>query len=286
MHPGTLSWNLPCHPFVTLSHRVGTENVPVAFRDPSTVPCRYRSHENHGALTEANCVLPRRGSARVSEWVPNIDSRNRCATLPDWYPWCHHSPLALPPTFLTVNEAARTVHKSPSSIRRIIYPIVRDDQHPDRHHIQPSVEEALRLRTKGENFPWRLSEELLRREVPIEAGSDASRSAADGMRSSPGDGYTELLAMLRRELDIKNTQITQQMELISGLSERLREGNILLGSLQHSQPRLPLMNVRDTESSERTKAKTSPAKPEKGSAAASKSAKAKRGFFSHLFSSR
>ena len=45
--------------------------------------------------------------------------------------------------------------------------------------------------------------------------------------------------MLQSELEIKNKQITQQseligkqMELISGLSERLREGNILIGSLQ------------------------------------------------------
>ena len=45
--------------------------------------------------------------------------------------------------------------------------------------------------------------------------------------------------MLRAELAIKNQQISQQAELISkqadlvsGLSERLREGNILIGSLQ------------------------------------------------------
>ena len=51
--------------------------------------------------------------------------------------------------------------------------------------------------------------------------------------------------MLQKELDIKNQQITQQsdliakqMELIGGLSERLREGNILMGSLQH-QLKLP-----------------------------------------------
>jgi hypothetical protein len=45
--------------------------------------------------------------------------------------------------------------------------------------------------------------------------------------------------MLRQESQIKNQQIPQQtqmlgkqMELIDGLSERLREGNILIGSLQ------------------------------------------------------
>ena len=49
--------------------------------------------------------------------------------------------------------------------------------------------------------------------------------------------------MLRRELDIKNQQITQQseliskqMELVSGLSERLREGNILIGPCNSGSP--------------------------------------------------
>src|SRR5438046_2006499 len=85
---------------------------------------------------------------------------------------CDMLPQALPhPTmapFLTVKEAAQLTGKSPSSIRRVIYPIIHDDAHADRGHIQPSVEEAMQLRVKGENFPWRLSEELLHREMPVE----------------------------------------------------------------------------------------------------------------------
>jgi hypothetical protein len=193
-------------------------------------------------------------------------------------------------TYITVKDAAERTGKSPSSIRRIIYPIVKDDHHPDRVHIQPSVDEALQLRIKGENFAWRLSEELLRREVPVESGFEAGRNADAGMRSPAGDGYGELLAMLRRELDIKNQQITTQgelirtqMELLSGLSERVREGNILLGSSQHSPQRLPLMNVREADSPEPAKAKSAPAKPEKGSVGSSKTGKAKPGFLSRYF---
>ena len=63
----------------------------------------------------------------------------------------------------TVKEAARLTGKSPSSIRRIIYPIIQNDAHPDRVHIEPTVEDVLKLRMQGENFAWRLSEELLRR---------------------------------------------------------------------------------------------------------------------------
>lgn len=136
--------------------------------------------------------------------------------------------------FLTVKEAAKLTGKSPSSIRRIIYPIIHDDAHADRQQISPSVEEAQALRVKGENFAWRISEELLQREIPVAAPSEKPSPSP-----TMSEGHSELLAMLHEELQIKNQQITQQtemlskqMELISGLSERLREGNILIGSLQ------------------------------------------------------
>jgi hypothetical protein len=132
--------------------------------------------------------------------------------------------------FLTMKEAATLTGKSPSSIRRIIYPIIHDDKHADRKHIRPTIEEVKQLRSKGENFPWRVSEGLLRREVPLSEASTKPRSATHG--SSAATGSEALVDMLRRELDIKNQQITQQMDLINGLSERLREGNILIGSLQ------------------------------------------------------
>ena len=149
------------------------------------------------------------------------------------------APLPSPtmPTFLTVKEAAKLTGKSPSSIRRVIYPIIQDDNHADRLHIEPTVDNVKKLRLKGENFAWRISEELLRLEVPVETEKPAGDERVDSLPRTAGD--IELLAMLHGELDIKNHQITQhseliskQMELISGLSERLREGNVLIGSLQ------------------------------------------------------
>jgi len=189
-------------------------------------------------------------------------------------------------TFLTVKEASQLTGKSTSSIRRVIYPIIHDDAHADRPHIQPGVEEVRQRRMKGENFAWRLSEELLRREVPVEAAPAEHVATLGAKTSTHADG--ELLGTLRRELEIKNQQITQQgeliakqMELISGLSERLREGNVLMGSLQQ---RLALSDGRGPIS-------VSPPKPrrttsrhtEKGSTMPPKPAKPKRGFFSRLF---
>lgn len=131
--------------------------------------------------------------------------------------------------FLTVKEAAKIVGKSPSSVRRILYPILEDDQHLDRHHIEPDVETAKALRVKGESFPWKLSEELLRREMTEgapRAKAEAASNTADEDRSSP------IIDILRKQLDIKDQQIAAANEVIKELSERIREGNILMGSLQ------------------------------------------------------
>jgi hypothetical protein len=170
-------------------------------------------------------------------------------------------------TFLTVKNAAIQFNKSPSSIRRIIYPILEDDKHPDRHFIEPTPEEATALRLKAEGFAWRISEELLSREIPPESVAEKASGNVPGRDLGGGTG--DLLEMLRQELAIKNQQITQQsdliskqMELIGGLSERLREGNILMGTLQQ-QLKLPDSSAKTVDSSD---------------------ANSKRGVFSRLFS--
>lgn len=196
--------------------------------------------------------------------------------------------------FHTVKEAAQIIGKSPSSIRRIIYPIIEANSHPDREHIQPSAGEVPELRLKGENFAWRISDELLRRAVPPEEVTPEWGSDPSPEHSLP-QGTAELIKMLRGELEIKNQQITQQtamlsqqIELISGLSERLREGNVLIGTLQQ-QLRLgdgvppSKTNVVDAKAAKpESKAHaTKPAAPKP----APKPLKPKRGFFGRLFHS-
>lgn len=183
--------------------------------------------------------------------------------------------------FLTVTEAAKLVGKSPSSIRRIIYPILENDRHPDRQYIEPNPDEAKALRLKGENFPWRISEELLRRHVP-EAGAK-SAGESKGAPTTGGDGSAALLEMLRRELDIKNRQIETQNELLKGLSERLREGNILIGSLQQQ---LALPEGIHRQRQDVVSSSAEPKQAEQGTATEpEKPAKAvkKRGLFGRLF---
>jgi hypothetical protein len=139
------------------------------------------------------------------------------------------------PKFFTVKEAAAQSGKSDSAIRRIIYPILENPKHPDRVHIEPSPKEALALRMRGENFPWRISDDFLRRimaDEPKKKSGPKSTVASDASASV-------MIEMLRKELEIKNQQIaaqnqqiTSQNELMKGLSERMRESNILIGSLQ------------------------------------------------------
>lgn len=187
--------------------------------------------------------------------------------------------------FLSVMEASRLTGKSPSSIRRVIYPIIHDDKHPDREQIQPSVEEVMQLRVKGENFAWRLSEDLLRRKMPAENATERTVHASVKLS---GHAEHDLLAMLQGELQIKNQQIVQQseliskqMELISGLSERLREGNVLIGSLQQH---LALPEGRGNQPiNAKTKRTSATTTSEKGSAAAAKTPKAKKGFLNRIF---
>jgi hypothetical protein len=138
------------------------------------------------------------------------------------------------------------------------------------------------LRVRGESFALRVSEELLRRAVPPETRLGRPAGVAGG---KPADAPAELILMLRRELDIKNQQITQQgellarhIELVNGLSERLREGNILVASLQQ---RLALTGGR-AEAREDAGPKPVESAPRKASAA--KPIKARhRSVFARLF---
>jgi hypothetical protein len=189
--------------------------------------------------------------------------------------------------FLSVKEAALLVRKHPSSVRRAIYPIIENDQHPDRDQIQPSVADALSFRTQGVSFGWKVSEELLRKLIPEES-IEAKVPHVPPTKISGAEG--ELIGMLRAELAIKNQQIQSQSELIAkqmglfgDMSERLREGNVLIASLQQrlalSDGRTPHASPSDTTVAQEPK----PAKSEKGSPPPSKPTKAKRGLFARMF---
>lgn len=125
-------------------------------------------------------------------------------------------------TFLTITEAAERTGRSESTIRRIIRSIADSKAHADRSAIEPSPAEVAAFKKKGENFTWRIREEVVMREFAAAQKTDKKAKVESG----------EILSLLQRELDLKNKQIEKQWDVIQSLNDRLREGNILMGSLQ------------------------------------------------------
>ena len=126
-------------------------------------------------------------------------------------------------SFLTIAEAIEKTGRSASTIRRIIRTIADDANHPDREGVEPSVKEVAALKKKGENFTWRIREDLLLRD---------SASAQKKEKKSSSETSSDILSILNKELELKNQQIEKQWEVIHALNDRLREGNILMGTLQ------------------------------------------------------
>lgn len=125
--------------------------------------------------------------------------------------------------FMTIADACDKTGRSASTIRRLIKSIADDDSHPDRSAIEPAPKEVAAFKKKGENFTWRIREDVLLREF-----KGALKEAKKEVSEAKGD----ILDILQKELELKNHQIEKQWEVIHALNDRLREGNILMGSLQ------------------------------------------------------
>jgi putative protein kinase ArgK-like GTPase of G3E family len=123
---------------------------------------------------------------------------------------------------LTIAEAVEKTGRSASTIRRIIRTITDAPSHEDRDGIVPNAKEAAAFKKKGENFTWKIREDILMKHS-ASAPKDAKK---------PNMERTEIVQMLQKELTLKNQQIEKQLDVIQSLNERLREGNILMGSLQ------------------------------------------------------
>jgi hypothetical protein len=206
--------------------------------------------------------------------------------------------------FYTVNEAAAVIGRSPTSVRRILRPIVKDEQHADRQYIQPSTEEVRELRMKGEGFAWLISEELLSRELAARQAEGDKTNASPHPSATDNRPFQELVTTLREQLQhsqgqlvvkdqqiaVKDQQIASLSQITSSLNDRLHEGNVLLATLQ-KQLALPEASVaRTSASKEPTKKTDSPsprsaskkAEPKPVSPATKKPPK--KGFFARLFS--
>jgi hypothetical protein len=122
--------------------------------------------------------------------------------------------------FLTIAQAIEKTGRSGSTIRRYIKSITDDDKHADRSAVEPDAKKVAALKKKGENFTWTIREDVLM--------NNFGSAPVQDKKSISGD----ILSILQQELSLKNQQIEKQWEVIHALNDRLREGNILMGSLQ------------------------------------------------------
>ncbi|MDP1797478.1 MAG: hypothetical protein Q8K78_08360 [Planctomycetaceae bacterium] len=135
--------------------------------------------------------------------------------------------------FLSIREATQIAGVSVTTLRRLVRGIVADNAHADREHILPSVDDVRRMKTAGQQFTWTISRELLLRDF-----GERSPKLKVNFASEFGP-LGEIVVVLRDQLQatgdqlkVKDSQIASQVEIIQSLNERLREGNILIGSLQ------------------------------------------------------
>lgn len=125
--------------------------------------------------------------------------------------------------FITIAEATEKTGRSASTIRRLIRTITETENHVDREGIEPDAKKVAAFKKKGENFTWKVREDIITKHfssAPVQDKKSAPQVAAN------------ILDILQNELSLKNQQIEKQWEVIHALNDRLREGNILMGSLQ------------------------------------------------------
>jgi hypothetical protein len=185
---------------------------------------------------------------------------------------------AMDTPLLTIAEAAAETGRSASTIRRIIRTITDASKHPDRNGIEPLEPAVEALKKKGENFTWKIRKDVLLKHCPPAQKEDKN---TEHSASSP---HGDILQILERELAIKNQQIEKQWEVIHSLNDRLREGNILMGSLQ-KRLSLPAADAGSDSPVEVSAVTPSHGAPQKASTEASKKAKkkpAKKGFLQWL----
>lgn len=125
--------------------------------------------------------------------------------------------------FITISEATEKTGRSASTIRRLIRTITETANHPDRSAVEPDAKQVAILKKKGENFTWKIREDVLLKNFEGALKEEKKLAA-----TPTGD----ILDILQKELELKNQQIEKQWEVIHALNDRLREGNILMGSLQ------------------------------------------------------
>lgn len=173
-------------------------------------------------------------------------------------------------TLLTIREAAHATGHSTHKIRRLIKAIADDPENGDRSLVEPSPVDVQRLSAEGVQFTWRISEDLVRRQL-------GDTPTATTMKNESGVGESpDVLALLQRamtakenaeaklfdQLKTKDEQIAGLQHTVTSLNERLRESNVLMASLQRQLPE-GRKDATDNRKQEPHKSSAAPSRPTK-----------------------
>ena len=139
------------------------------------------------------------------------------------------------PTFLSIKEAAGRAEKAEITIRRFVQSIVKEQaSSSQRKHIQPTPADVRTLKKQKRPFSWKISEELISQQF---LHNSASQAVAKTQEKTKED--SALFSLLQSELEgkkeqmkVKDDQIQALTEIVHSLNERMREGNVLMASLQ------------------------------------------------------
>lgn len=139
------------------------------------------------------------------------------------------------PTFLSIKEAASRAEKAEITVRRFVQSVVKEQtKSAQRKLIQPTPAEVRALKKQKRPFSWKISEELIAKQFQKSSVPKSSAKPAEKLQKEP-----EFLSTLQGELEskqgqlkVKDDQIQALTEIVYSLNERMREGNVLMASLQ------------------------------------------------------
>ena len=158
--------------------------------------------------------------------------------------------------FISLSEAESYTGKSRSNLRRFVDRITKADNHPDRHLIQPDPEEVAKLHKDNHPFSWKVSTELIDREYSTASNSASSSSAAEKEAEQNQKGESDAIDLLKKTVDMLQTELAEKNKQISQFQERDRETNVLL---QQTTERLMLLS--DNKKSQSNDQKTITVEP-------------------------
>lgn len=159
--------------------------------------------------------------------------------------------------FISAVEAGKLTPVSASTIKRFIRDVVDEPNHESRDKIQPSVEELKRAQEAGEPYRWKIE-----RDFVIEQFG----TAEEAKKGSEGEASSEVLSILRQQLEAKDqqirtleTQLDRKDDQIVRLDDRMKETHVLMQDLQKrlalTAPTPETITVEETKTENKVTAK-------------------------------